>query len=677
LSDYRAWLLARAALAMGEREKARGLLEGLGRDPPEVEPCRGAPTCRHPLFMDVSELRAKSFEGSAPKKGAQILAELPPDPRLLQHAVELYRAAGDDKGAQKVEARILIEAADSPEAHAIAETLGRAGVAQRLGSEDRRLARIFRLLDTHDNEGALGEAESMIGELPKKSSSGCQLLYVEGKALRKMRQYGRSIDALSKARKECARVALEPVPKGKGKTATSSTSWALRRDTATNFEMRSSLLETEVRAIRGDIEGTRKTALWIADNHKTHPFADDALFFLGDLLEQRGMTDDARKIYKRIVEEHGEGDLAPEASWRIAFDAIKSSDRAGAESGLDEIEHGPFSRTLEGARARYWHARVQETEAEKACSGYGTAALEPAMSFYAFLAVDRLDRVDPACSAKLKEKLLALRGPITSSTSTNTVVPSLASAPPYRRALKLARIPGFQVYASLELGLLRTEAMSEEDLVALALAFEQISDHREAQLLLRTRGQRALAVFPTGAAGQVWRAAYSRPFEEEISAAAEEQGVDPWLLFALAREESTFDPAVISWAGAVGLAQLMPATAAGAYASLGLGHLDVQKLTDPGLNLRLGARVLRDNLRYFTSSVPLALAAYNGGSGLVDKNLPPEQADFDRWVESIPVKETRKYVKRVLQSYGIYRFLYDRQHPFIDLPDTVAPHKKR
>jgi soluble lytic murein transglycosylase len=142
---------------------------------------------------------------------------------------------------------------------------------------------------------------------------------------------------------------------------------------------------------------------------------------------------------------------------------------------------------------------------------------------------------------------------------------------------------------------------------------------------------------------------------------------------ALVREESTFDPEIVSWAGATGLAQLMPATAIGAYADVFKKRLtDLERLTDPQLNLRLGARVLKAGLDRWDNTEALALSAYNGGNGLTKRILPERKLPFDRWVETIPVKETRGYVKRVIETWGIYRLLYGKER-FIDLPDEIGP----
>ncbi|MFA9446418.1 lytic transglycosylase domain-containing protein [Egicoccus sp. AB-alg6-2] len=123
--------------------------------------------------------------------------------------------------------------------------------------------------------------------------------------------------------------------------------------------------------------------------------------------------------------------------------------------------------------------------------------------------------------------------------------------------------------------------------------------------------------------------AAGRPWAGAIQQAATEAGVDPALLAALVRHESNFDPAVRSHAGAIGLAQLMPGTAAG----LGVDP------TDPMDNLRGGARYLKQQLDRF-GSAELALAAYNAGP-----NRVAEAGGIPR------ISETQNYVRRVIATW--------------------------
>jgi len=125
------------------------------------------------------------------------------------------------------------------------------------------------------------------------------------------------------------------------------------------------------------------------------------------------------------------------------------------------------------------------------------------------------------------------------------------------------------------------------------------------------------------------------PYAAEITAAAKKHGVDPALLAGLVRQESNFNPAAGSPAGAQGLTQLMPATAAS------LGVTDVH---DPAQALDGGAKYLRQQLDRFGGDVARALAAYNAGPGAVERfgGVPP-------------YAETQEYVRRVQANAAEYR----------------------
>ncbi|NOZ78016.1 MAG: lytic transglycosylase domain-containing protein, partial [Acidobacteria bacterium] len=120
------------------------------------------------------------------------------------------------------------------------------------------------------------------------------------------------------------------------------------------------------------------------------------------------------------------------------------------------------------------------------------------------------------------------------------------------------------------------------------------------------------------------------PFRAEIAAAARRAGIHPWLLAALVQAESGFNPRARSPAGASGLAQLMPVTAAEEH---------VHDIWDPMQNLRAGAMFLRKLLDRFRS-LPLALAAYNSGAATVTRagGVPP-------------YRETRQFIRHVLAVF--------------------------
>ncbi|PZU61119.1 MAG: lytic transglycosylase [Sphingobium sp.] len=132
------------------------------------------------------------------------------------------------------------------------------------------------------------------------------------------------------------------------------------------------------------------------------------------------------------------------------------------------------------------------------------------------------------------------------------------------------------------------------------------------------------------------------------------------MIHAIARQESQFDRAAVSHAGARGLMQLMPGTARETAGKIGLSYNAGALTADTGYNIQLGSTYFQKMLSYYSGSYPLAVAAYNAGPGNVNKWLAANGdprlsgADMLRWIESIPIYETRNYVQRVLENAVVY-----------------------
>lgn len=138
-------------------------------------------------------------------------------------------------------------------------------------------------------------------------------------------------------------------------------------------------------------------------------------------------------------------------------------------------------------------------------------------------------------------------------------------------------------------------------------------------------------------------------------------------IHAIARQESQFDKAAVSHAGARGLMQLMPGTAREVSTRLGLVYDLAGLTTNTGYNMQLGSTYFQQMLNYFGGSYPLAVAAYNAGPGNVNRwlraNGDPRGGDVDivEWIEAIPIFETRNYVHRVLENAIVYDMLHPEQ----------------
>jgi soluble lytic murein transglycosylase len=144
-------------------------------------------------------------------------------------------------------------------------------------------------------------------------------------------------------------------------------------------------------------------------------------------------------------------------------------------------------------------------------------------------------------------------------------------------------------------------------------------------------------------------------WKQELKDAARDAGVAPWLVAGVARQESLFFARARSPRGALGVLQLLPATARPHARALGLGSQP--DLFDPAVNLRIGARELARLIRRFGAIEP-ALAAYNAGETRA-RRWWRQWPESDRFTEAVPIPETYNYIRRVLYLAEAYRLVYE------------------
>ncbi|MFW7266722.1 lytic transglycosylase domain-containing protein [Gluconacetobacter sp. Hr-1-5] len=172
--------------------------------------------------------------------------------------------------------------------------------------------------------------------------------------------------------------------------------------------------------------------------------------------------------------------------------------------------------------------------------------------------------------------------------------------------------------------------------------------------ITRRAGRDGIALLPLG---------WPTPFRAAI-----EEGLPSGFVMAVIRQESSFDPGIVSPAGAYGLMQLLPGAArdVSRWAGLATGTLTGASLTDPTLNMRIGTAYLSRLMHKFDGAIPYVLAAYNAGPHRTDQWLasvgdpahadPTPTAMLD-WIESIPFAETRSYIQRVEENLAVYQAL--------------------
>ncbi|MEK7238179.1 MAG: lytic transglycosylase domain-containing protein, partial [Nitrospirota bacterium] len=149
--------------------------------------------------------------------------------------------------------------------------------------------------------------------------------------------------------------------------------------------------------------------------------------------------------------------------------------------------------------------------------------------------------------------------------------------------------------------------------------------------------------------------AYPLGFWNIVKQASEREGMDPYIIVALIREESRFDPDALSQAGAIGLMQLMPFTAHEFKKELKIEVKNDSEIYNVKKNISIGTHYFSQLVKEF-GILPLAIASYNAGEGTIRKwMLSSKHKDIEEFIEDIPYQETRNYVKRVMRSYWQYR----------------------
>lgn len=228
-----------------------------------------------------------------------------------------------------------------------------------------------------------------------------------------------------------------------------------------------------------------------------------------------------------------------------------------------------------------------------------------------------------------------------------------------------------------------SEAAGEYDLIddskkdqslwwALSQAQESAGDYRDAILSVRKAYPKAYASPGREVPVQAWRAIYPLPFQSAVAEAARDADLPAVLVCSVIRQESLWDKEAVSRSGARGLMQLMPPTARHVARANGLPNPTLARLHDPSWNTKAGAAYLERMLKRYNGRLFLALAAYNAGPSRVDAWLKrtncPDRPDM--FIESIPLRETRSYVRRILLNIWEYGRLYPRLQ---NLNSVAAP----
>jgi soluble lytic murein transglycosylase len=410
----------------------------------------------------------------------------------------------------------------------------------------------------------------------------------------------------------------------------------------------------------------------VASEYPGHRVADDSLLAAATAFQDLGDGAAARVRLKQLLDGPAQSDTRPDARFMLAW--IERSDHhfdAALAEFSQLLAEGPGERgeDLVG-RASYWRARtlLDLGRRDEAKAGWVELINAHPLTYYAQQALARLGELDAKAAAQL---IAALRDEVKHKNVRLSSRPELQK-PEFMRAVELLRV-GETSPAMDELDALGCfQPKSDDDLYLMAASLlQEFGAERDSLQLARKRVARVMSQAPRGDALILWRIIFPRAFRPLIEDVATRAQIPPAFVRAIAREESSFDPNAVSSANAYGLIQLIRPTARAFGKPLGL-RSDPASLKKPEVNLRIGVNFMRFLFDRYKQNAAIVPAAYNAGSGAVDRWLRQRgQLSLDEWIETIPYTETRRYTRRVLQSYGAYAWLDEGRVPALPL---ALPH---
>jgi soluble lytic murein transglycosylase len=418
-------------------------------------------------------------------------------------------------------------------------------------------------------------------------------------------------------------------------------------------------LEGEVAFSASDNDVFFQTVNELRQAAPTSPWLEQALLSAANLHLVHHEYDQALDAFREAQQRFPDGPRASYVHWKAAWLTLRQGRNEEAKKAFEE-QIALYPTGAETPAALYWRARLAEEENQPlmARAFYQKLSDRYRNFYYAELARERMQHLPAAASDSVTDYAI------------------LDRVPPLDRSEKIIEDSD---PPSDELHVQKAELLGNGGLVDFAIRELQAAAAKDggswapaeaAQLFVETgHYDRAIEYMKHSAPNyfaldipdlprKYWEALFPKPYWTDLKRFSAANGLDPYLVASLIRQESEFNPAAVSRANAVGLMQLLPKTGRVVAKEVKLRHYNSSQLYTPTVNLELGTKYFRGMVDKF-GSFEYALAAYNAGSDRVEEWLGQGQyRDPEEFVESIPFTETREYVQAILRNASVYRQLY-------------------
>lgn len=404
---------------------------------------------------------------------------------------------------------------------------------------------------------------------------------------------------------------------------------------------------------------TSKAIEWygkVEEKFPSHRLADDARFRAAILVQQQD-EGRAEQMLRTLPEAYPSGDMRTEALFRAALPRMSKGDWMTAKGDLEKL----LEISPNDARASYFRAKVAQQlgDVADAKARYTKVIEEHPLSWWMLLAHGQLKALDPAGAAKLLDEQIGKDK--ADATGFPSKVHPVLESPGFARAVKLLEVGDVDAArAEMKASGATADGADPEVVWIVGALYNQAGLPELGHVFSRSRLTDHRAHWPEGRWRSEWETAYPRAFEPLVANACAKYTLPRPIAWGIMREESSFVADAKSPAQAFGLMQLIIPTAKGLTSGTGYSA-DEASLKQPEVSIEFGTKLLA-GLRKAHGHDALAVGAYNGGSGAVDRWVKNRASDdLDLWVENVSYEETRNYIKRVLSSVAAYAYLYDRK----------------
>lgn len=410
-------------------------------------------------------------------------------------------------------------------------------------------------------------------------------------------------------------------------------------------------------------EAAEATFKALAKHDDDNRYIDDAYYRLSKLYLAQNDSEAAARAIADLIK-LPEGDMKERYLWDEAFAAFENQDYESAVENLDRIIATKSIGTEAQPQALYWKARIHEIKSKKKLGGGSSGIYHQVLKNYPF-----------SFYALLAEARLSDSAPIPAVTKAKAPAPADKE---FARALGVVddlnkRKEHEAARDVLDYLTYVNRAAAEASPEAVAERWAQSGDYNRALELAAANLDKSLFDINLEKDTPLTRALYPLAYEKIVKEEASTNRLPMPLILGIMREESLFQRTIRSHAGAIGLMQLMPATARMKAKGLGMAF-SLGDLHEPEVNIKLGSSFLRDLMDRFGEQTPLAVMGYNAGPGNVNKWLGSQGSmPLDEFIENIPFTETRGYVKRVLRSAHIYNHLLGQSKRSLLVPSMDPP----